>query len=217
MESCFSQTSIVIHEIKNDLLSYENAQDRETELACTNHINNQFQRLLEICDRLDILVNKEPAQRRAQSRQRLNEIKYDIKHYQTAFSSITLKKQQREEAERQREALLHRKFTPTSVSSTGATHINLDHSLDYSQRLDSTHEHVDGLLDQARITLRSLQFQGSTLKNIHKKMISMGNMLGLSSTVIHSIERRTAGDWWILFGGMLVTLIIMFVLYKWLV
>ncbi|CAF4972593.1 unnamed protein product, partial [Rotaria sp. Silwood1] len=82
MESCFSQTSIVIHEIKNDLLSYENAQDRETELACTNHINNQFQRLLEICDRLDILVNKEPAQRRAQSRQRLNEIKYDIKHYQ---------------------------------------------------------------------------------------------------------------------------------------
>jgi Golgi SNAP receptor complex protein 2 len=62
-----------------------------------------------------------------------------------------------------------------------------------------------------------MRFQGSTLKNIHKKMISMGNMLGLSSTVIHSIERRTASDWWILLGGMLVTLIVMFVLYKWLV
>ncbi|CAF2506408.1 unnamed protein product [Rotaria sp. Silwood2] len=217
MESLFTQTSVIIHEIKNDLLSYENAQDRQTDLACTNQINNQFQRLAEICDRLDILVNKESAQRRAQSRQRLNEIKYDIKHYQTAYSSITSKKQQREEAERQRELLLHRKFTPTNVSPNGATHINLDHSLEFSQRLDSTHQHVDGLLDQARVTLRSLQFQGSTLKDIRKKMISMGNMLGLSSTVIHSIERRTASDWWILFGGMLVTLIIMFVLYKWLV
>ena len=76
---------------------------------------------------------------------------------------------------------------------------------------------MDGLLEQARSTLSNIQFQGSVLKNIHKKMISMGNMLGLSSTVIHSIERRTTSDWWILFGGMLVTLIIMFALYRWLV
>ncbi|CAF4445674.1 unnamed protein product, partial [Rotaria magnacalcarata] len=75
----------------------------------------------------------------------------------------------------------------------------------------------DSYLEQARLTLESLQFQGSTLKEIRKKMISMGNVLGLSSTVIHSIERRSAGDWWILFGGMLATLIVMFVLYKWLV
>jgi Golgi SNAP receptor complex protein 2 len=73
------------------------------------------------------------------------------------------------------------------------------------------------LLEQARLTISSLQFQGASLKNIHKKMISMGNMLGLSSTVIHSIERRSASDWWLLFGGMIVTLIIMFMLYKWLV
>jgi len=73
------------------------------------------------------------------------------------------------------------------------------------------------LLEQARLTISSLRFQGASLKNIHKKMISMGNMLGLSSTVIHSIERRSASDWWLLFGGMIVTLIIMFMLYKWLV
>lgn len=73
------------------------------------------------------------------------------------------------------------------------------------------------MLEQGRLALMSLQLQGATLKNIRKKMISMGNVLGLSSTVIHSIERRTAGDWWILFGGMLVTLVVMFFLYKWLV
>jgi Golgi SNAP receptor complex protein 2 len=128
-----------------------------------------------------------------------------------------LKKQQRAETERQRELLLHRKIPSSNAESNGETHIHLDHSLDFSQRLDTTHAHVDGFLEQARLTLTSLQFQGSTLKNIRKKMISMGNMLGLSSTVIHSIERRSSSDWWLLFGGMLVTLILMFVLYKWLV
>ena len=88
MDALINQTSTILREIQNDLVSYENAQDRETDFACTNLINNKFQRLLEICDRLDILVNKEPAQRRAQSRLRVNEIKYDIKHYQVRLRFI---------------------------------------------------------------------------------------------------------------------------------
>lgn len=87
MDSLFAQTITIIREIQNELLSYENAPNRETDLTCSNHINTQFQRLFEICERLDILVNKEPAQRRPQSRQRLNEIKYDIQHYQVSFLS----------------------------------------------------------------------------------------------------------------------------------
>jgi Golgi SNAP receptor complex protein 2 len=89
MDALLTQSSIIIHEIQNDLLAYENAQNRETDLACANILNDKFQRLLEMCDRLDILVNKEPAQRRAQSRQRVNELKYDIKHYQVrSFSNF---------------------------------------------------------------------------------------------------------------------------------
>ncbi len=82
MDSLLSQTSVIIREIQQDLLTYENSHDRETDTRSTDLLNNKFQRLLEMCDRLDILVNKESAQRRAQSRQRVNEIKYDIKHYQ---------------------------------------------------------------------------------------------------------------------------------------
>jgi golgi SNAP receptor complex member 2 len=82
MDALLTQTTVYIREIQHDLLTYENARDREADVACQNLINNKFQQLLDTCDRLDILVNKEPAQRRAQSRQRVNEIKYDIKHYQ---------------------------------------------------------------------------------------------------------------------------------------
>ena len=82
MDSLLTETSVILHEIQHDLLSYENAQDREADSKRANHINNKFQRLSEMCDRLNILVNKEPAPKRGQSRQRLNEIIYDIKHYQ---------------------------------------------------------------------------------------------------------------------------------------
>ena len=85
MDSLLTQTSVVLLEIQHDLLSYENAQDRETDSTCSNLIQNKFQRLLDMCDRLEIFVNKEPAQTRPQSRLRLNEIKYDIKHYQVRY------------------------------------------------------------------------------------------------------------------------------------
>lgn len=88
MDSLLTETSIIIHEIKQDLLNYENSQDRERDVACSNVINSKFQRLSEICDRLDILVNKEQAQTRAQSRVRVNGIKYDIKHYQVRSIEI---------------------------------------------------------------------------------------------------------------------------------
>lgn len=82
MDSLLTQTSVTIREVQNDLLTYENAQDHPSESACVASLTKKFQNLLEMCDRLDILVNKESAQRRAQTRQRVNEIKYDINHYQ---------------------------------------------------------------------------------------------------------------------------------------
>jgi hypothetical protein len=82
MDALLTQTSILIREIQHDLLAYENAQDRDTDVNCHSLVSNKLQHLLDMCDRLDILVNKETVQRRAQSRQRVNEIKYDIKHYQ---------------------------------------------------------------------------------------------------------------------------------------
>lgn len=82
MENLLSQASILIRQLQQDLSAYENAQDRQSDVQTFQIVNERIQNLIEHCDRLDILVNKEPAQRRAQSRQRVNEIKYDLVHYQ---------------------------------------------------------------------------------------------------------------------------------------
>jgi len=218
MDQSLTQTSVLLHELKNHLISYENAKEKVQEKECENIVRSTFDRLFQMCDRLDILVNKEPAQRRAQLKQRVNEMKYDVKHYQTAFSNIGLKKEQRYQDEVAREQLLNRRFTSNNSNhNNGETQIQLDRSLDFHDRINETDRHIDTLMDQGKQTLHSLRQQHYQLKSIGAKMANIGNLLGLSSTVIRSIERRVKSDWYLLFGGMAVTLLILFGLYKWLV
>ena len=63
-------------------------------------------------------------------------------------------------------------------------------------------------------TLSSLKEQNSALKFIKTKMLNVTNSLGLSNTLIRMIERRNQSDKFILYGGMVFTLFIMFLTVK---
>ena len=52
------------------------------------------------------------------------------------------------------------------------------------------------------------------MKGIRKKMLDVASMLGMSNTVMRLIERRSEGDKYILFGGMIVTCLIMYIVVK---
>ena len=54
-----------------------------------------------------------------------------------------------------------------------------------------------------------------TLQGFRKKMLDVASLLGLSNTVMRHIERRSEGDKWILFGGMLFTCLVMFLVIRW--
>lgn len=62
--------------------------------------------------------------------------------------------------------------------------------------------------------MESLHEQGSTLKGIHKKVLDVASSLGMSSTVMRMIDRRHEGDKYILFGGMILTCLIMFFIVR---
>ena len=66
-------------------------------------------------------------------------------------------------------------------------------------------------------TLSNLQEQHSMLKNVKRKMITITNSLGLSNTLLRMIERRSASDKYILYGGMIITVIVMFLTIKYLI
>ena len=68
---------------------------------------------------------------------------------------------------------------------------------------------MDALIDSGRNILGNLRDQKGILKDAQRKVLDVMNTLGLSNTVMRLIERRTAQDKWIFWGGVAITLVVM--------
>lgn len=104
-----------------------------------------------------------------------------------------------------------RSFTTNDSADTSIT---IDAGLQHNTKLRDSHRGMDNLLGQGQSVLENLREQRMTLKGAHKRMLDIVNKLGLTNTVMRLIEKRTYQDKYILFGGMLVSLIIMFLIWK---
>jgi Golgi SNAP receptor complex protein 2 len=67
---------------------------------------------------------------------------------------------------------------------------------------------VDDLLLSGAGILENLRDQRMTMKGAHRRLYDIANTLGLSNTTMRLIERRAYQDQFILFGGMVFTLIV---------
>ncbi|KAL4217878.1 Golgi SNAP receptor complex member 2 [Mactra antiquata] len=211
MESLCHQTYKLIQEVQNDLGQYERATGNNVHLV-ENQIHAHIDLVVSNCERLDILVNKEPPTRRSNAKMKVDQLKYDCQHLRSALRQMQHRRYQREEDERNREALLTRRFERNDVDTT----IAIDASLQHNTKLNDANREMDNLIGHGSSILTSLKDQRFTLKNAHKKILDMTNTLGLSNTVMRFIERRTTQDKVILYTGMIVTCIIMFLAWKYL-
>jgi Golgi SNAP receptor complex protein 2 len=67
---------------------------------------------------------------------------------------------------------------------------------------------VDDLLQSGAGILENLRDQRVTMKSAHRRLYDIANTLGLSNTTMRFIEKRAYQDQFILFGGMVFTLIV---------
>lgn len=128
-----------------------------------------------------------------------------------------------------REQLLNRRFT-----SNSETTIDLDYSLQHHNSMNNAHQGIDEMLLTGSYlhlvfhilccnknqfilghnVLGSLHSQRDTLKGAHRRILDIGNTLGLSNHTMKLIERRIHEDKYVVFGGMAVTtLIIVGIIY----
>ena len=135
---------------------------------------------------------------------RVNQLKYDYDHVTRALGNIQLKKQEREREELERNELLHRKFRPNDEA------IDIGDSLEMNSRLQVTNRELDAILSTGNSALDHLRTQRSNLKDLQRKLLDFANTLGLSTTVMRLIEKRGSQDRIILLGGIVITLIIMY-------
>lgn len=207
MENLYHRTNQSIQDIQAGLGPYEkSAGEDATQIEV--ELSEKIEAVIQNCERLDNLVNKEPPTRRANAKVRVDQLKYDCKHLQAAFRNVQYKRFQRSEEMRQREELLSTNFTANDTS------IYMDGAIQHNSQLKNSNNNIDELIEHGTGILGNLRSQHDTLKGAHKKILDVVNQLGLSNTVIRLIERRTTQDKFLLYGGMIVTCIIMFLVWK---
>ncbi|XP_053069975.1 Golgi SNAP receptor complex member 2-like isoform X4 [Acinonyx jubatus] len=76
-----------------------------------NEIQASIDQIFSHLERLEILSSKEPPNKRENAKLRVDQLKYDVQHLQTALRNFQHRRYAREQQERQREELLSRTFT----------------------------------------------------------------------------------------------------------
>ncbi|KAK7489217.1 hypothetical protein BaRGS_00019595 [Batillaria attramentaria] len=211
MDALYHQTNKLIQEVQRDLGKLERASEESAHIV-ENEIQAQLDHVISNCERLEILVNKEPATRRSSAKMRVDQLKYDCQHVQAALRNLQHKRYMRAQEEQEREALLSRTFTTNDQQ--GDTSIYIDPALQHHTKMTNAHSRMDELIETGSNILSNLRDQSGTLKGVHRKVLDMANTLGLTGTVMRLIERRTAQDKIILLVGMVITCIIMYLVWR---
>ncbi|XP_078501228.1 Golgi SNAP receptor complex member 2 isoform X2 [Lissotriton helveticus] len=177
-----------------------------------NEIQARIDKSFSNLERLEILYSKEPPNKRQNAKLRVDQLKYDVQHLQTALRNFQQRRYAHEQQEREREELMTRTYT----TNDSATTIPIDETLQFNSSLHNAHRGMDELLGSGTSILEGLRDQRKTLKGAQKKILDVANMLGLSNTVMRLIEKRAFQDKAIMIAGMVVTCVIMFLVVKYL-
>ncbi|XP_066499180.1 Golgi SNAP receptor complex member 2 [Hoplias malabaricus] len=211
METLYHQTNKQIQEVQSQMGRLETT-DRQSVHLLENNLQARIEQIFTHLEKLEILASKEPPNRRQNAKLRVDQLKYDVQHLQTALRNFQHRRYAREAQEREREELMSRTFTTNDADTT----IPIDETLQFNSSLHDAHRGMDDLLSSGSGILNGLRDQRGTLKGTHKKMLDVANMLGLSNTVMRLIEKRATQDKFIMITGMLVTCVVMFLVVKYL-
>ncbi|XP_053694643.1 probable Golgi SNAP receptor complex member 2 [Sabethes cyaneus] len=206
MEALYFQTNSIIQETQQCFQQLNNVRGGDTG-SVEAEIQTKLTAVSANCDRLDVLLYKVPVAQRPSTKMRVDQLKYDLRHLQAALRLYQDKKARRELEHAERESLLNKRFTANSDTS-----IDIDYSLQHNNAMQNAHRGVDEMIWTGSSILDGLRNQRETLKGARKRIMDVGNTLGLSNQTMKMIERRLVEDKYVMIGGMIVTLLIITVI-----
>ncbi|XP_034189701.1 Golgi SNAP receptor complex member 2 [Osmia lignaria lignaria] len=203
MEPLYHQTNKLVQETQHLFSQLEKYSPNLNIQEIEDNIESKINLINSNCERLDVLCLKGPIFQRQNAKMRVDQLKYDSRHLTAALNSWRRKMMMKQREEAEREALLSKKFT-----TNAQVDIVIDHNVQQNSSLQNAIHGVDDLLQSGSSILDSLRSQRITLKGAHKRLIDIGNTLGLSNTTMRLLEHRAKQDGFVLVGGMLFTIIV---------
>ncbi|XP_075032995.1 Golgi SNAP receptor complex member 2 isoform X3 [Mixophyes fleayi] len=110
MEALYHQSNKNVHEVQSHMGRLETC-DRQSVHLIENEIQARIDQIFSNLERLEILSSKEPPSKRQNAKLRVDQLKYDVQHLQTALRNFQHRRYTREQQERDREELLTRSYT----------------------------------------------------------------------------------------------------------
>jgi len=158
-----------------------------------------------LSDGLYTMVGQQPGPKREIWRIRAKQLVEDCKTSRQSMEDYLKAKYAKEKDEEYRKRLLERHYTggPTSMNNLEAAHASLSRS----------HQLIDNIKNVGMALVTSLGEQNESLKNSQRKLWDIANKLGLSQRLIRTIQRRHAGDKLLVYSGMILTLLVLFLLW----
>uniref|UniRef100_A0A8D0ETC7 Golgi SNAP receptor complex member 2 n=1 Tax=Strix occidentalis caurina TaxID=311401 RepID=A0A8D0ETC7_STROC len=129
---------VQVHEVQSYMGRLETS-DKESVHLVENEIQARIDNIFSNLERLEILSSKEPPNKRQNAKLRVDQLKYDVQHLQTALRNFQHRRYIREQQERQREELLARTFTTNVNILYFRSLCSRSHSL--SEKFQARHRH----------------------------------------------------------------------------
>mmetsp|Transcript_29973 Transcript_29973/g.44045 ORF Transcript_29973/g.44045 Transcript_29973/m.44045 type:complete len:209 (-) Transcript_29973:1441-2067(-) len=155
---------------------------------------------------MDSLVDRETPAQREMWRRKIKELRDDAaavrrqgQHYDRLMSAGFRQ-------ERERNELMARRRRRDAARENDESNL-----ADESTSLDQSRIMMNDLLASGSASLNSLVEQRRRLKGAKRMVLDIGNRLGLSNSTMRMIEQRDATDFYIVIGGMAITVIVLYV------
>jgi len=201
MEELYHRTKQAIENVNRAFQVFDTEGDKD---EFDRKVDEEIEQIFSSCERLDVLVHKEPPARRHVAKLKIDQLKYDVRHLRAAQESLRRKREERQMQEVNRNELLHRTFRANEDTT-----IDMDRMLNFHSSAQNANKGIDDLLAQGGSVLENLRQQKVTMKGARRRMLDLVNNLGMSNTLMRLIERRGTEDRYVLFGGMAITCICM--------
>jgi golgi SNAP receptor complex member 2 len=163
---------------------------------------DELERQLDIMDNL--VTRETPAQREVWKRKIL-ELREDARSIRRQGEHYDRMVHANVRQQRERDELLTRRRR----RGAGGEH-DMNNLAEEAQSLDQSQIMVGELLASGQTSLSGLVEQRQRLRGVKRVVLDIGNKLGLSNSTMRIIERRDITDAYLVFGGMIVTCIVIY-------
>uniref|UniRef100_A0A8R1DWU8 Golgi SNAP receptor complex member 2 n=1 Tax=Caenorhabditis japonica TaxID=281687 RepID=A0A8R1DWU8_CAEJA len=209
MEVLFQNTNYLAEKVQRELHRLEGSHNEQDAQIIVQNIYSDVNKLKESCQTLDAYVSREPPARRQTARMRLDQLNSDVHRCEMTVSAVHTRMTQKWRAASERDELLKQRYRPNDTALSIS-----DQELQINDRLQTSHTHLDDLLSQGSAVLESLKSQHLNLRGVRRKMLDVGQALGLSNSTLQVIDRRVREDWILFVIGCVLCCIFMYAFYR---